>query len=205
MTNLLKEIMNNYLTNPEFRRKNVDWTEIEKEWLCCSTNKSLNRDILKSKWQTIKNKLPNSMSSSSSLLSSHHLSIDLPLISSSSILPAAKATQRVINAGESSVTTNRHVLDSENYDLVTISNVTLKQAPPKTKFTPSELDVFQYVLKKKMKWDGGTIKWKIFEHHWTQVAKVAKLNSAKAEVYLRTSCMLEEKWKSTEKSKHTKI
>jgi hypothetical protein len=94
-------------------------------------------------------------------------------------------------------------LDSSNFSLKQIDDVNVPTAPNATRFSVTELEVFQYVLQQKMKWKGHRLSWTEFASHWTRVARVAKLRDPFAEVYLRTASQLEDKWKSSEKAKYS--
>jgi hypothetical protein len=61
-----------------------------------------------------------------------------------------------------------------------------------------------YILLDKLSWKKGgrNISWEMFETHWKQVGRVAKLRDKFASIFLRSAAQLEEKWKSSEKAKY---
>ena len=96
-------------------------------------------------------------------------------------------------------------LDSSNYTSSQIDDVELTAAPPGTRFSDAELEVFAYILLTKLQWTAGkSLKWGTFESYWKTVAKIAKLNDKFAAVYSRSRDQLEQKWKDTEKIKYNK-
>ena len=88
-----------------------------------------------------------------------------------------------------------------------IDEVQLTVAPDKTPFSASEIEIYEYILLKKVKWKGpdkkNSISWRNFASYWIRTAKVQKLNQPNAMVYIRTAERLEEKWKTNMKKRMT--
>ena len=72
-------------------------------------------------------------------------------------------------------------------------------------FSNTELDMYEYILTKKMDWKfGDKIKWNDMEYHWVRVAATATINDRHASIYIRTATQLKEKWKTSLKQQYEK-
>lgn len=188
---------------PPSDRTSIDWGAVHAQWNKSQNAPNINTRKLKSKWQVMQrpaSRVDTPASASTDDLMPSFSSSSSTFPSSSVIVPVP--VRPVQPSGNPPPREPLHPLDSGNYTLKALGDVVLSLAPSGTRYSAEELQIFEYILERKLFWKPTQgVSWKTFESHWKSVSRVAKLRNKCAQIFLRSAAQLEEKWHSSEKAK----